>query len=106
LNDIVRQLTIIATIFLPLTAVTGFFGMNFEHIPWNSPLAFILTTLFILAIPVVMLRWFRRWGWLEREPSFITKPRQTKVPVSEGRPEPFPRSLLPQAGIVPAWFPR
>ena len=84
MNDIVRQLTIIATIFLPLTAVTGFFGMNFEHIPWNSPLAFILTTLFILAIPVVMLRWFRRWGWLEREPSFITKREENKGPGQRG----------------------
>jgi len=84
LNDIVRQLTIIATIFLPLTAVTGFFGMNFAHIPWNSPLAFILTTLFILAIPVVMLRWFRRWGWLEREPSFLTKREANKGPGQRG----------------------
>ena len=84
LNDIVRQLTIIATIFLPLTAITGFFGMNFEHIPWNSPLVFILTTLFILAIPVVMLRWFRRWGWLEREPSFLTKREENKGPGQRG----------------------
>src|SRR3990172_2385786 len=84
LNDIVRQLTIIATIFLPLTAVTGFFGMNFEHIPWNSPLAYILTTLFILAIPVVMLRRFRRWGWLEREPSLITKREANKGPGQRG----------------------
>ncbi|MGH7472800.1 MAG: CorA family divalent cation transporter, partial [Candidatus Methylomirabilales bacterium] len=83
LNNIVRQLTIIATIFLPLTAITGFFGMNFDHIPWNSPLAFILTTLFILAVPVVMLRWFRRWGWLEREPSFITT-REAKRPGERG----------------------
>jgi magnesium transporter len=85
LNDIMRQLTIIATIFLPLGAITGFFGMNFEHIPWKSPLFFFLTTLFILAVPVVMLRSFRRWGWLEREPSFIDKQKESKGP---GRQDP------------------
>jgi len=84
LNDIMRQLTIIATIFLPLGAITGFFGMNFANLPWNSPLFFVLTTLFILAVPVVMLRYFRRWGWLEREPSFVVTREENKGPGQQG----------------------
>ena len=33
-NDIMRTLTAVTAIFLPLNLVTGFFGMNFEHLPW------------------------------------------------------------------------
>ncbi len=67
MNDIIRQLTIIATIFLPLSVITGFFGMNFEQIPWKNPLIFFLTVLAILAVPVLMLIWFAREGWLKGE---------------------------------------
>ena len=58
------------------TATSSWFFMR-------SPSVLILTTLFILAVPVVMLRWFRRWGWLEREPSFITT-REAKRPGERG----------------------
>ena len=44
LNETIYWLTVVATIFLPLTFVTGFFGMNFgwmvDHI--DTPLAFVL----------------------------------------------------------------
>jgi magnesium transporter len=62
-NATIEQLTILATIFLPLTFVTGFFGQNFEwlvgHI--NSLAAFIIYGLGGLALPMVLLFW-----WLKR----------------------------------------
>jgi magnesium transporter len=84
MNDIMRQLTIIATIFLPLSVITGFFGMNFEHIPWKSPFVLLLAIGAIVTVPVLMLRWFRRWGWLEREPVLFERSEQEKGPGQRG----------------------
>jgi magnesium transporter len=64
-NDIVKGLTILATIMLPLTLVTGFFGMNFEYIPLlKSPNGIWYTTAGLVFIAVVMLGWFRYRKWL------------------------------------------
>ena len=68
LNDITKQLTIIATIFLPLTFVTGFFGQNFgtlvRHI--NTPAAFWAYGIggLVLSAGILWL-WFRRSGFLD-----------------------------------------
>jgi magnesium transporter len=64
-NDIVKGLTILATIMLPLTLVTGFFGMNFDYIPLaKHPLGIWITTGFLLMIAIVMLGWFRHKKWI------------------------------------------
>lgn len=65
LNEVMKVLTIIATIFIPLTFVVGVYGMNFDWMPelrvwWGYPAAMLV----MLAIVVLMLRWFRRRGWL------------------------------------------
>lgn len=62
-NDVLKQLTIIATIFLPLTYMTGFFGQNFEWMVDNikGPEHFWLIGVLPEAIAVCgMLIWFRR----------------------------------------------
>jgi magnesium transporter len=80
MNEIMRQLAIIATIFLPLSVLTGFFGMNFEYIPWKNPVVFLLALGGIIAVPVIMVRWFSSRGWLEREPILFPKPEEKKPP--------------------------
>ena len=63
-NDTVKVLTIIGTIFIPLTFLAGVYGMNMP-IPENqSPLAYPLFWLACLTVAGGMLLWFRRRGWL------------------------------------------
>lgn len=64
-NEIMRVLTVIATIFMPLTFVTGIYGMNFRYMPelgWRYGYPSVLG--FCLSIAVGLLWWFRRRGWL------------------------------------------
>jgi magnesium transporter len=64
-NDIVKGLTILATIMLPLTLVTGYFGMNFEYIPFlKDPNGIWYTTGALLAITLSMLVFFIHKKWL------------------------------------------
>jgi len=65
MNEVMKVLTIIATIFIPLTLVAGIYGMNFKYMPelgWDGGYPFVL--LFMLGIGVVMLFYFRRKKWL------------------------------------------
>ncbi|MBI5105039.1 MAG: magnesium transporter CorA family protein [Solirubrobacterales bacterium] len=68
LNEVTKQLTLVATIFLPLTFVTGFFGQNFgtlvRHI--NTPLAFWAYGVGVmLASAALLYAWFRRSGFFQ-----------------------------------------
>lgn len=65
MNEVMKTLTIIATIFIPLTFIAGVYGMNFEHMPelgweWGYPAAWIA----MLLVSVSMLVYFRRKRWL------------------------------------------
>ena len=64
-NEIMRVLTVFATIFMPLTFITGVYGMNFEHMPelaWRYGYPAVLGVCLLIALG--MLWWFRRRGWL------------------------------------------
>jgi len=64
-NEVMKILTIFATIFIPLTFVTGIYGMNFDVMPelrWK-PAYFILLGVMV-TIALAMLRFFRKRGWL------------------------------------------
>ena len=65
LNEVMKVLTIIATIFIPLTFIVGIYGMNFKHMPelsWRFGYPAIM--LVILAAGVSMLVYFRRKKWI------------------------------------------
>ena len=66
-NDIVKRLTIVASIFLPLTFVTGFFGQNFLWMvnEIDSAAAFWAAGIGSLVVScVLLLAWFKRSGFL------------------------------------------
>ena len=66
-NDIMRTLTAVTAIFLPLNLITGFFGMNFEFLPLiHSPTAFWLVFGLMLLIVVVVVVVFWRKQYLAR----------------------------------------
>ncbi len=67
LNQITKQLTVVATIFLPLSFVVGFFGQNFRWLVVNvdSAAAFFVLGIGSLALSVIaLLIWFRRGSYL------------------------------------------
>ncbi len=64
-NEVMRVLTVIATIFIPLTFVTSLYGMNFEFMPeLHWPAAYPVLLLLMLVITLMMLWYFRRKKWL------------------------------------------
>ena len=65
MNQVMKVLAIIATIFIPLTAIAGVFGMNFEFMPelkWR--LAYPVTLCVMVVVAVLMTYYFKRKQWL------------------------------------------
>ena len=65
LNEVMKILTIIATIFIPLTFVVGLYGMNFKYMPeleweWGYPAVLI----FMAIISIGMIRYFKNKKWI------------------------------------------
>jgi Mg2+ and Co2+ transporter CorA len=64
-NEVMRTLTVLTAIFLPLNLVTGFFGMNFEHFPaLHAESGLWLTEMFMVAVAVVLAWVFWRQRYL------------------------------------------
>jgi len=65
MNEVMKALTLVSTVMLPLTFIAGIYGMNFEHMPelkWVHGYPFALALMSVVA--VAMVWWFRRQRWL------------------------------------------
>ena len=65
MNEVMKVLTIIATIFIPLTFIAGIYGMNFKYMPeleyrWAYPLIWTVMVIMVLGMVV----FFRKKRWL------------------------------------------
>jgi magnesium transporter len=68
-NEVMKRLTVVATIFIPLTFVAGVYGMNFSDSPYNMPelqwtFGYPAVMLGMAVVSVVLLVYFRREGWM------------------------------------------
>jgi magnesium transporter len=66
MNSIMKTLTVITTIFMPLTFIAGVYGMNFQNMPelhWHW--GYYAALLMMFAIGFGMYSWFRRKGWFD-----------------------------------------
>jgi magnesium transporter len=70
MNEIMKTLTVITTMFMPISFVAGFFGMNFfqpvanELVAWTGNPAFVLMLIVTVATPMGMFFWMRRRKWM------------------------------------------
>ena len=67
LNNTMKALTVIASIFLPMSFLTGFYGMNFLYLTGNlepSTASFVIGIIVMLLSVVIQFYFFRRRGWL------------------------------------------
>lgn len=65
MNDVMKVLTVIATIFIPLTFIAGVYGMNFKYMPelelrWGYPAVMV----FMTALGITMFTYFKKKGWV------------------------------------------
>ena len=71
LNEVMKVLTIIATIFIPLTFIAGVYGMNFKNIPeLEWPWGYYMALGLMATVATIMLLFFRKKGWLGRGRNF------------------------------------
>ena len=64
MNDVMKRLTIVTTIFMPISFVTGLAGMNFSQLPFHSDWMFWMTMTVLIVLPAAMLTYFIRSKWL------------------------------------------
>ena len=68
MNNIMKTLTVITTIFMPLTFLAGIYGMNFVYMPeLNSHYGYFIILGVMLVIGLIMFFWFKRKGWFDSD---------------------------------------
>jgi magnesium transporter len=87
MNEIMKTLTVIATIFLPLSFIASIYGMNFNTAAskWNMPelnwrFGYLFALGIMAAVAIGMLLLFKRRGWLRGDPSRSADPAQSAQP--------------------------
>ena len=69
LNEVMKTLTVITSVFMPISFIAGFFGMNFFEptahlLNWTGSPSFYITLIITIILPVSMFVWMRRRTWV------------------------------------------
>ncbi len=64
LNEVMKRLTLLTTIFMPISFLVGFGGMNFTQLPFDNPIAFGVMIGLLIIVPIGMMIWFWRSKWV------------------------------------------
>jgi magnesium transporter len=68
MNHIMKVLTVVSSIFIPLTFIVGVYGMNFEHMPELGYRYGYYTVVGVMfALSFILLLFFMKRGWLKRD---------------------------------------
>ena len=64
MNEVMKVLTIMASIFIPMTFIAGIYGMNFKYMPelewtWSYPVLWLV----LIGLFLFMVYWFKRKNW-------------------------------------------
>jgi len=85
MNEVMKTLTLISTVMLPLTFIAGLYGMNFDYnaSPYNMPethwvFGYPFALLLMVAITIVILVFFRHKGWIWQGESLPTTTKKKK----------------------------
>jgi magnesium transporter len=104
-NDVMKVLTVVTTIFAPLTFIAGIYGMNFE--PGAGPLSmpelkhpygYVATIAVMILIALAMLRYFASLGWLGRTTAEEADDAEAAAGVRLP-PLPLPQRMTPAHGV-------
>lgn len=64
MNDVMKRLTLVTTIFMPISFLTGLGGMNFSQLPFHDDTAFVIIMVLIVVMPLLMVWYFVWKKWL------------------------------------------
>ena len=92
MNEVMKTLTLMSTVMLPLTFIAGIYGMNFdpEYSPFNMPelrwfFGYPFALVLMAAVGGAIMLWFRHRGWIGKLGE-IDRPRRKKKPPAKPRP--------------------
>jgi magnesium transporter len=100
ISDVARVLTVLSGILMPLTLITGIYGMNFENMPelgWQYGYFTALGSLAVVAGGLLLL--FRHFGWLRRVSSLDRPSQAPKVPEAASRAPTASESTPPDPAV-------
>jgi len=65
MNEVMKTLTLVATVMLPLTLIAGIYGMNFQNMPELAhPIGYFAVLAFMLVVGLGMITYFKKKGWM------------------------------------------
>ena len=64
MNDVMKRLTLVTTIFMPISFLTGLGGMTFSQLPFHDDTAFVIIMVLIVVMPLLMVWYFVWKKWL------------------------------------------